>query len=230
MARPVTFTWPLESTNAFALTQAVAENVPAVLNGALTTVVPQWNNASAVYVNNRIGYFNPGGSLNGVGSRTVSISSPDDLSANSFTITGTLNGNIISETIVAGPHANTVFSVNFYDSLISVTSDLPSTNLTIGTGTTGYTQWYLSNYQSTVKGLSVQVHVAGTITYSFQTTLDDVQIITAPLTFTPVVNLTAKSDNELGFYDAPARYSRIAITASDNTGSLVATFTEQGLT
>jgi hypothetical protein len=208
MAIPAVFTWPLSDTQAISLTQNTGAAGNLLLNGNLAL------NGFVVF--------------QGFG-RTVSLTSAGDNSGVNFTITGSRYSHPIVETI-AGPNADTVETVNVFDTITSISVDGAVTAVSAGTGTTGATDWFNSNYHATVLGMTIQVIVTGTITYSFQTTLDDVQTNPTPTVFTPVVNLTAATTTQIGFYNNTARYSKISITASNATGSLVATFLQQGIT
>ena len=207
MAIPAIFTWPVPDTQAISLTQSIGAAGNLLINGhlAYTTIV----------------------TFLGFG-RTVSLTSANDNSGVNFTITGSRYGNPIIETI-AGPNADTVETVNVFDTITSITADAAVNGVSAGTGTTGATNWFNSNYHRNVLGQTIQVVVTGTINYTYQTTLDDVQTNTTPTTFPTIVNLTAATTNQIGSYFAPARYSKISINSSTGTGSLVATFLEQGI-
>jgi hypothetical protein len=74
-------------------------------------------------------------------SRSVNITSSDDLSVNSFFIEGYQNGVFIRETILAGPTAGQIVSsVQCYDTITAITTDqvTASTNVRIGSGYFGF--------------------------------------------------------------------------------------------
>lgn len=208
MAIPAVFTWPVLDTQAISLTQTLGAAGNLLINGNLS--------------------FNSSVILQGIG-RTVSLTSVGDNSGVNFTITGTRYTRPVVETIT-GPNANTVYTTNFFDTITSISVDAAVTAVSAGTGTTGETNWYNSNYHATVLGMTIQVVATAIITYSFQTTLDDVQINSTPTVATPVVNLTAATNTQIGFYNNSTRYSKLSITVSNATGSLVATFLQQGIT
>lgn len=215
MARPEVFYWPTADDEGFALTQDVTHGNEFILNGPL--------------VNNGIGQFT------GI-SRTVSITSSDDLSLNTFTVTGTLNGKTVSEAKFPGPNAETLNTTQVFDSVVSISTDLDATNASIGSGLLGYTHWAEYNYQASIVGFVIQVDVGGGIKYSFETTLNDVTNPTYVPTlgtnlFSPILtNITASRYTN---YNNVTRYSRIEIvdnTFTDDTGTLTATFIQQGIT
>lgn len=165
-------------------------------------------------------------------SRTISLTSTLNMSAVNFTVTGTLGGVTVSETR-AGPNNNTVNTVQLFDGVTSISANLSFTSVSAGTGALGYTDWWLYNYQATVVGFSAQVEVAGTINYTFQSTLDDVQTDSSPYISTvPAAAMTMNNVTASMFspYNNVLRYVRVAIVAGTTTGSLVATFLQQGIT
>lgn len=115
--------------------------------------------------------------------RTVSIwATLSDQSGNLFTITGTLYGETVSETI-NGPDATlgvvSEDTKQFFSTVTSVTVDNFSTIdlVSIGTGKKGYTNWFPNNTYSNYQSVTVQVFQGGDpadAQYTFQTTLEDV--------------------------------------------------------
>lgn len=209
MAKPVVYRWPAADEDGICLSQTTVNAGNLVLNGALVS------NGVVSFV----GIY-----------RTVSLTSANNLSTENFTITGTLNGELVNETIV-GPNNNTVYTTQLFDSITSISVDNGVVGISVGTGNTGMTHWFNSNYHSTVLGMSVQIVVSGAnIIYSFQTTLDDVQTNSEPTTFKPIDEMTDASDNQLASYNVVNRYSNIVITGGDGTETLVATFLQQGIT
>lgn len=74
-------------------------------------------------------------------SRSVIITSSDDLSLNSFFISGYQNGVSIKETIIAGPTAGQIVaSDKCYDTITAITTDrvVAATNVRIGSGYFGF--------------------------------------------------------------------------------------------
>lgn len=114
--------------------------------------------------------------------RTVSLTSANNLGAVNFTVTGTLLGNIVSETR-AGPNANTVYTAQLFDSVTSISFSAAVTAVSAGTGTTGQTAWMPYSYNTNVLGSGIQVTPtgsAGNITYHLATTFDDVTKVASP--------------------------------------------------
>lgn len=213
MARRVVFTWPAANATDVSALQSLAGAGSLLINGNL-----------AVFIN---GITGPTYVLFPGISRTVSLTSTNNLSGVNFTITGTFMGAAQTQTI-AGPNDDTVFTTSLFDTVTSVSTNGTVNNVSVGSGTTGQTHWKNSNYYSTVANMSISVVVSGTITYSFITTLDNVNTHPAPTIFTPITAMTGATTNELGSYTAATAYSAIQITAATN-GSLTATFIEQGI-
>jgi hypothetical protein len=210
MADPKVYTWPVPGANTIALLQTYGAAATLILNGTLNGSQP--NN-----------YVNFGGY-----SRLITLTSVNNLSAINITITGTLNGVAQTETL-AGPNANTVASTKNFSTITSITTNGAITAMSVGTGTTGFTNWFTFDEHTSVANLAVAVNVTGTINYSFQVTLDDVQTNATPLCFTPVTTLTGASTDILGNYTAPFLYGRILVNSSGADGTLIATFVQQGL-
>lgn len=211
MSNPTVFNWPSPDTQAVSLTQTLAGAGNLTINGTLS------NFGTGLLLQ---------AAFKGI-YRLVTLTSVNDLHLVNFTITGTYQGQVISE-VLAGPNSNTVASVNLYDSVTSISANGAAAAVSAGTGTTGATHWFNSNYQSSVANLAIQAEVLGTINYSFQTTLDDVQTVT-PVVFTPIVAMTGATTSQLGSYSAPTAYSRVIINSSTN-GSVLVTFLQQGIT
>ena len=217
MGRPVVYNFAPSSVNAIILAAShAAGNIQ--FNGVLAT----GSNPSSLV------------SFPGV-SRTVSLTSADDLHLVNVTITGTYRGAVVTETRV-GPNANTVYTTQLFDTVTAVSVSAPVTTFSVGTGTTGRTHWFLSSYHTTGSTMSVQAVVTGTISYTFLATLDDVQTNSAPTTFTPATpvfvgttTMSAATTSSLATYLAPTRYCCININSSNVGGGLVVTMVQQGI-
>lgn len=116
-----TYTWPTPDTQAVSHTQDVVADGSLILNGNLTDLL----------VPNLVSFIKHGFI------RGVSISSVNDLSASTFTVSGTQNGANISEDI-GGPNNNTVYGLVSFDVITSITVDQNSAGVQIGTGDIGY--------------------------------------------------------------------------------------------
>lgn len=213
MSLPLVYSWPAANTQDVCLIQNIAGAGNLILNGNLLNQV----NLSIIGFNSI--------------SRTVSLTSANNLSGVNFTISGYFNGTTVTTTI-AGPNANTVYTAQYFDSITSVSASGAANGISVGSGTTGFTKWFRFDYHTPYPALSIQTDVTNSpnITYSFQTTLDDVNSIpnASLTTFTPIAGMTGANTSQFGNINYPIRYARIAITASTN-GSLTATFIQQGV-
>lgn len=208
MVAPVSRVWLPPDTQAIALTQTLAGAGSLTLNGTLAQ----------------------GGTVDFHGfARVVSLTSANNLSAVNFTVTGSVNGASVSETL-AGPNNTTVETANIFDGVTSVTSSNAANGISIGTGTTGHTGWILTDTYAPFPSVGIQVITTGVITWSFIATLQDVsnKLPNALSIFTPVVGLTNQNASAQGVYGNPFLYGAVEVTASGANGALTAIFLRQG--
>lgn len=216
MSKPVIYVWPEEDDQAVAEYQDVAANGLFILNGADSNI------------NTGVGV--PVVSFGDV-SRTVTISSLDnDYTGVSFIISGTLNSSNVFEEIEGPGAGETVDTLQYFDTVTSVSVDADVQNVGVGSGTQGMTHWYKCDYNRTINSFSFQVAVVGTIEYSLQATLDDVQENEFPLTFDITGELTDQTTSKLvntGIF--PINYCSLRINSSEADGALIFTILESGL-
>lgn len=112
--------WAAQDLQAVSLLQNVASPGALLLNGT-------YFNASSSTIN-----FNTQGFV-----RNVSLTSVNDLSAASFTISGVQNNTVVSNTI-AGPNNNTVYTTDSFDIISSVTVNSAVNGIKVGTGLVGF--------------------------------------------------------------------------------------------
>lgn len=225
MSRPTTISWPLSDLQAVCLNQTLVASGNLIINGTLSSN-PNLPNVRAEFP--KI-------------CRQVTIQSTGNLLGVQFTISGIGDNGYPKSITISGLNNNTITTgTELFTTVNSVsTNGAVATNVRVGTGTVGSTQWFLNDHYKESNHLSVNVTVTGTINYSFQTTLDNpttnptytvktpidgVTIPTIP-TATPMVNSTVSC---LSDYTIPTSYSRIYINSSDATGSLVINFLQQG--
>lgn len=169
MPRPKSYAWPAPDADGICLAQTTAGAGAFVINGALLDKQATMQGVARVVF--------PGIQ------RTVSITCAADISAVNFTITGTdLRGAAVTETL-AGPDTTptTVETTAQFATITSVTvDDAVGTNTTIGTGTTGVTNWFTFDYWISPFSVSLQADISGTIDYTVRTTNDDVQTDSSP--------------------------------------------------
>src|SRR5689334_7335131 len=112
--------WAAQDLQAVSLLQNVASPGALLLNGT-------YFNASSSTIN-----FNTQGFV-----RNVSLTSVNDLSAASFTISGVQNNTVVSNTI-AGPNNNTVYTTDSFDIISSITVNSAVNGVKAGTGLIGF--------------------------------------------------------------------------------------------
>ena len=166
--------------------------------------------------------------------RELSITSASNLSAINFSISGLdASGKNITWT-GAGPNATTIYTTGYAFSVIfgaSVSADMAHP-ASIGVGLEGFTQWFLYNIKSTYPSLSVQTKLTNaTITYSFESTLDDVTLYAANAeahTVNLIPDMVNATTDLFGTTIDPMLYARFVVTDSDGTSEMVATILQQG--
>ena len=162
------------------------------------------------------------------------LQSAGNLSGVQFTITGRGEDGRPRSLTIAGPNNSTVNTGGTYFSIVnSVSANLPvASNVRVGSGPVGVTNWFYSDYYKQVSNLSINVFVGGTINYTFQTTsdyiirtpIDGVTIPTVPAS-TPMISQTVSCSAD---YTVPTYASRIAINSAGADGFAVITFLQQG--
>jgi len=169
--------------------------------------------------------------------RVITVTSTNDLSGVNVTITGLRNQAIVTSTI-AGPNNTTVnTSTTLFETVTSVTVNGAAAAIEVGTGQTGQTGWFLADTQLSVANFALQAVVTGTISYSWQVTLDAPNnagtnppaTVFAPTIFTPITALTSATTNQLANYTAPFKYCNLVINSSTTNATVIFTVLQQGL-
>jgi hypothetical protein len=112
--------WAAQDLQAVSLLQNVASPGALLLNGT-------YFNASSSTIN----FTNQGFA------RNVSITSVNDLSTASFTVSGVQNNTVVSNSI-SGPNNNTVYTTDAFDIISSITVNMAVNGVKVGTGLTGF--------------------------------------------------------------------------------------------
>lgn len=209
MAKPRLYIWPIPDQNAICSLQSIIGAGNLLINGTLT-------------INTKF----PGEAVFPGITRTISLTSTNNLSGVNFTINGMLNGNQISETL-AGPNNNTIETTSIFDSVNSVHVNGSVTNVSIGSGTTGRTHWDTYNYNVTYNFVNVQIsQVTGTINWEVNCTFDDVFTLPNPSLATI---FGPSSADAFGFGEFVSfKYAALFVNSSGNDGSLQYNYLEQG--
>ena len=121
--------WPVAIANGISLFQSLTANIPLQLNGSYVNKVTETVNLVDDF---------------GIVPR-ITLNSASDLRGINFLITGYQNGVFISETLT-GPNANTVTSVNCFDTLIQIIpSGTTGSTIQVGVASIGYFPMILLN-------------------------------------------------------------------------------------
>lgn len=120
MAQNTVYKWPVVNLQAVCKTQDANAGDDLILDGTMTEI----GSAEISFLRTGV-------------SRSVSISSVNDLSGVTFTVTGMQNGGRVTEDIT-GPNTNTVWSNQVFDTITSVSVNNNVTNVQVGTGTQGF--------------------------------------------------------------------------------------------
>jgi len=155
--------WPVADRSAVCAIQDIAGAGNLVLNGTLASPLKP----------NLISFLDHGFI------RSISISSANDLTGVTFTVTGTQNGAFIQEA-VTGPAANSIVHSNErFDIITSITTNGAAAGVHIGTGDSGYLplikQNVLSDNGLLNYAMSVTLSTDAQINYSMWRTLDKIE-------------------------------------------------------
>lgn len=120
MSRYLRYVFPIANNLDVCALQTTAGAANLVLNGNL-----------ANQVTNQVSFIDRGYS------RSISLTSANNLAGVNFTISGIQNGVLLTEVLV-GPNANTVYSVQIYDKIYSIATSNVANQVSAGTGYTGF--------------------------------------------------------------------------------------------
>lgn len=161
--------------------------------------------------------------------RTITLTSTGNISGVNFTIVGIdLRGIAVTETI-AGPNNNTVTTTAQYAEVDSVTTNAAvATATSLGTGSTGVTNWTLMDHFKNPFAATVACVLTATASWTVQDTPDDANDITiTPTAFNhPVLAaITASAESNYAF---PARFIRGVMNSSSGSGAAVMSIMQTG--
>ena len=193
------------SANNIALSQTVTGASSVVLNGSLVS----------------------GGVATLDAPRQVLITNVGNDSGITFTVTGTtFYGNTVSQTVQGTSGSTVATTVDFATVTSIVTSGSTSVSgITVGTNGVGGSSWIRLDDWAPA-GWSVQVDVSGTVNYSVQTTMDDPNDPTNPVTIPNVQwvsctdsNVVSQSTTKYGTSTGSTRYVRVLINSGTGTAT-----------
>ena len=207
MARPVVYHWNASEPEAICKLQSTVGAANLVLNG--------------LEVNSGMVSF-PGVL------RSVSLFSANNLSGVNFTVTGTY-GNVPVTYTMTGPTAGaTKRTAQLFSTVTSVSVDAATNAVSVGSGTTGQTNWFKYNNQQTYGAITVAVDTTNTVDLVAKTTLDEVNTNPTPYLFNGLI-LSANNADSFVTSTIPFMYATIQAGAT-TTGSFTATFLQIGIT
>lgn len=217
MAQPVTFTFPAAATNAICLAQTISAAGNLVINGSLLDSPPTVNGVFQAIM--------PGIR------RTVTITSTSgaNLSAILFTIYGLDRNHISVSQAVTGPTATTVVSTTEFHYVTRVaTNSAVNTNVEIGTGSTGHTDWWVADRNTIPGNIAVAATVSGTISYTLDGTYTNLMTDTVAATTYTVTGMVTQTTSIQGLSIAnPPGALRWTINSSSGTGAATFTIIQQ---
>jgi hypothetical protein len=105
--------------------------------------------------------------------RRVIITSAGDDSGVTFTVTGTNQAGMVITDSFPGAAIGAAQSNLDFLTVTGIRASGATSSITVGTNTTGSSQWFMPNYHLTPFVLDIESTVAGAVTYSIETTMDD---------------------------------------------------------
>lgn len=163
--------------------------------------------------------------------RRILITSDGDDSGVTFKLTGgNQTGQPINEIVQGGSKA-AVSSVLDFLTLGTVYADGKiASHVTIGTSGTGSTPWIMPNYNITPFDAQLNVVVAGTVTYSVETTMDSYALPANPTT-QPIADATTLAASTIsGALSMTSPVVGIRTTVTADTGTVTTKFLQAGIT
>lgn len=159
-----------------------------------------------------------------------------DYTGINFTVTGTGTTGQTQTEVIAGPNTGSASSVLFYKSVTSIVSDGGVGGGAVSVGTTGVTSTRWVYFDSWSTGTTaLQCNASGTVNYTVQSTLDDPNSPTNPVSAvncvwldsndTAVVNASTSVQSNFAFTPV---YGRVLMNSG--TGTVATTFAQTGVT
>jgi len=156
----------------------------------------------------------------------VSITSASNISARTFTVTGTDADGQAQTSTITGPNATTVYGTKYFKTISSISVDAATgAALTVGTDDAAVSKTYpTSNAYMGSEVIGLMVDVTGTVNYTLQYTMQDVQNGAQPSTLTWISHdyIAAQTADVGGNITVPVRAIRMKIN-SYSSGAIVVT-------
>lgn len=167
--------------------------------------------------------------------RKVLFTTVSDESAKTITIYGTdWAGDPINETIT-GPNATTGSTLLDYKTVTKIYVSAAFTGaVTVGTSGVAVSPWIrMADYASAQS--AIQVTVSGTVNYTVQTSMDDPNSPTNPVSPSAVTwlsaldtNIVAQTTSKSGIFNITPTFVRVVLNSQTNPGFVTATITQFG--
>jgi hypothetical protein len=161
--------------------------------------------------------------------RNVGITSAGNVSAVTFTITGTDQQNRVISESLAGPNANTVTSVLNYKTVTSIAvSAAVASNVTVDTLATGASQEIPLDRNLNPFNVSISGEIlSGAVNWSIQYTFDDIFASAGPFNWYNHSTLVNQAVSANGTILSPVR--AIRVVTNSGTGTLSTQVVQSGL-
>lgn len=158
MSRSLSYIFPAGNTTDVCLLQTLGGAGNLNLNGNLANLV-----------NGQVSFIQKGYS------RQISLTSGNNLSGRTFTVTGMQNGVTLTENIT-GPNNNTVYSVQVYDVINSISVDGAVNAVSVGTGWQGFFPLIGINFERDFINYTLTLArlTAASVSFSVYGTLDNI--------------------------------------------------------
>lgn len=163
----------------------------------------------------------------------ITVTSAANLSARTFTITGTDSQGRARTVTLTGPNATTVATTVPLNNISSITIDAAAAGaLTVGVNGQGFSPVIPLDYNRRDESTAIAVVISGSPTYTLQHTFDDVQSAAYdPATGTwfdhDDATMNAATTNQNGNFVAPCTGCRVLLASS--SGGVITTVIQQGV-
>lgn len=167
--------------------------------------------------------------------RRVLFTCTGDESANTFTVTGAgLNQDPRSETLKGAGAGLTVYTATNFKTINSITIASPAAGaITVGTNGIASTP-HIRLDEWAPPYVSIQIDVTGTVNYTVQTSMDDSNSPTSPVSMaamnwivSPDPNVVGATTTQGSYFNNAPLYARVVLNSG--TGSVTATFSQSGV-
>jgi hypothetical protein len=153
--------------------------LPVIFSKSLTAAASANNVCASQTIGAGGGTLNLNGAavVNGVAvldsQRRIIITSGSNDSAVTFTVYGTNDAGIAISSAVQGANVGVAVLPVDFRTITRITASTATGAVTVGTNSTGSSQWFMPNYHLAPFILDIECGITGSVTYSIETTMDD---------------------------------------------------------